>query len=201
MTPRHDMTESWDDHADQWDAGAPVLYADAAVASLREELARNDITLQGARILDFGCGTGLLSERLAPDVGSIVGLDPSAGMIARLREKIEAGLGVQAIEGTLDALAPQAPFDLIVASSVCAFLDDYPGTLARLASLLSSGGVFCQWDWEYDATDEDPFGLTREAISRALADAGLEVLHVDTAFEVLFGEMTMRPLMGMGRQS
>jgi hypothetical protein len=32
---------------------------------------------------------------------------------------------------------------IVVASSVCAFRDDYPGTGAVLAGLLRPGGVFC----------------------------------------------------------
>jgi len=200
------MSESWDDYAETWDDGAPVAYADAAVKSLREQADRHDVLLDGALILDFGCGTGLLTERLAPDAGHIVALDPSAGMIARLEEKIAAGLGhVDAVHGTLDEVMGTPffahPFDVIVASSVCAFLEDYPGTLGQLASLLAPGGIFVQWDWELDPSDEKPFGLTRDAISSALKSAGLAELHVGRGFEAPFEGMTMAPLMGVGRRT
>lgn len=194
----------WDEYAENWDEGAPVRYAAAAADALRARLATHDISLGGARVLDFGCGTGLLTERLSPDVAHITALDPSAGMIARLRDKIAAGLGdVEALEGGLDTLLerdPQ-PYDLITASSVCAFLEDYPGTLTKLATLLTPGGVFCQWDWAYDEADEEPFGLTEDAISQALESAGLEVLFVGTGFEAPFEDVVMRPLMGMGRRA
>lgn len=195
----------WDDYARTWDEGAPVIYADAAAESLRTRLTEHGVALSGARVLDFGCGTGLLATRLAPDVHHITALDPSAGMIARLKEKIAAGTNhiknIDAVEGTLDALEHDAPrFDLITASSVCAFVDDYEGTLARLAASLAPGGVFCQWDWEYNPSDDEPFGLTRDAITRGLESAGLEILYVGTAFEAGFEGMVMRPLMGMGRR-
>ena len=38
--------------------------------------------------LDFGCGTGLLTLRLAPAVGYITGMDSSQGMLDVLRAKI-----------------------------------------------------------------------------------------------------------------
>lgn len=200
------MSESWDDYAATWDEGAPALYADEAAASLRHRATVLGLPLAGARVLDFGCGTGLLSERLASDVGRIVALDPSKAMIERLNTKIEAGLSnVEAIVGFLDDAmlrhpAFAAPFDLVVASSVCAFLDDYPGTVNRLAERLRPGGVFVQWDWEWRDEDEQPFGLTRKAVTDALSGAGLEVVFVDRGFEAAVDEMTMAPLMGVGRR-
>ena len=79
--------------------------------------------------------------------------------------------------------------------SVCAFLDDYPGTMARLVGGLRPGGLFVQWDWELDPADAEPWGLTREALEHA----GLEVLAVETALEVPFEQQVMRPLVGAGR--
>lgn len=200
------MGEEWDAHAETWDEGGPVVYADAAAASLRRQAKAFALPLAGARLLDFGCGTGLLCERLSGEADHVVALDPSAAMLAHLRSKVGAGLArVEPIEGyldatTLDTNAFAEPFDLIVASSVCAFLDDYPGTLARLSSLLRPGGAFVQWDWEWRAEDEEPFGLSREAVTEALGRAGLEILLVDRGFDVPFGEMMMSPLMGIGRK-
>ncbi len=199
------MGESWDEHAATWDEGGPVVYADAAAASLREQAEALALPLSGARVLDFGCGTGLLAERIAPLSDHIVALDPSAGMIARLAAKIDAGLaGVEALQGVLVDEVLKSPafahsFDLVVASSVCAFLEDYPGTVRQIARLLRPGGAFVQWDWERRAEDEQPFGLSRVAVREALAGAGLDVLVLDRGFEVAYGEMTMAPLMAIGR--
>ena len=201
------MADSWDDHAASWDEGGPRVYAEAAAASLREQARALNLQLSGARVLDFGCGTGLLAERLAPLAAQVVALDPSSGMIARLAAKIDGGLArVEAVHGVLDdeVLKRDAfarPFDLIVASSVCAFLDDYPGTLRQLARLLRPGGAFVQWDWELRAADEEPFGLSRQAVGEALRGAGLDILFLDTGFEAAFGEMTMTPLMAIGRRA
>ena len=60
------------------------------------------------------------------------------------------------------------PFDIVVSSSVCAFLDDYAGTVATLTNLLKPGGSFVQWDWELNREDSEPFGLTRAQVVDAL---------------------------------
>ena len=201
------MSEIWDEYATTWDQGGPVVYADAAVASLRRQANALNLPLANARVLDFGCGTGLLAERLAPEVAHIVALDPSKGMIERLEAKVHDGLqNVEPIVGLLDEqrLATPTfaqPFDLVVASSVCAFVEDYPATVRHIASSLRDGGVFVQWDWLLNEDDEEPFGLTTESITQAHKQAGLQVLFVGEAFQAAFEGMTMAPLMGIGQKS
>jgi len=198
----------WDEYAANWDADEAVrTYARAAHESLVGVCADLGYPLESARVCDFGCGTGLLSERLAAECGEIVAVDSSAKMIDVLRDKVER-LDMNNIKPLCQVVTAEslegshyfdAPFDFVLCSSVCAFLDDYPGTLALLARELWPGGVLVQWDWELDPDEDEPFGLTRDAIRGAMESAGLEVLSVDTGFSVAFGDKTMAPLMGVGR--
>src|SRR5689334_14945880 len=41
----------------------------------RLDFVRESVTLRGARVLDLGCGGGLLSEALARDGANVVGID------------------------------------------------------------------------------------------------------------------------------
>ena len=194
---------SWDDEAATWDDHPAVqIYARAALGSLEQACASRAVTIAGARVLDFGCGTGLLTVALAEAGAEVVGLDVSAAMLAVLEGKKVAG--VTTVQGPLDAAsgapALAAPFDLITCSSVCAFLQDYPGTVVELVALLRPGGLFVQWDWEWDATAEEPMGLTRAAVQAALEGAGLTEVEVDTGFEAAFEGMVMRPVRGIGRR-
>lgn len=162
----------WDDYASGWDQREEVrAYADAAFESLRRQCDELGFPLAGARVCDFGCGTGLLSEKLAAS---------------------------EALVSSYPHL--QLPFDMVVCSSVCAFLDDYPGAVTLLTRLLRPGGLFVQWDWELDPNEAEPFGLERSAIRNALEAAGLDVLSLDTGFRLTVGEDTMAPLMGVGRK-
>ncbi len=192
------MSNEWDEYAPGWDGDeAARAYAEAAHASLSAVLADAGRTVDGARVLDFGCGTGLLTERLAPVCRSIDAVDTSQAMLDVLDAKIEQH-GWSHVTTSTQLPTTLESYDLVVCSSVCSFLDDYPGTLAELAKLLVPGGGFVQWDWERDDSDDDPHGLSRPEISAALLAAGLTVASVETAFEVSLGEMTMRPLVGVG---
>ncbi len=90
------------------------------------------------------------------------------------------------------------PFDIVVSSSVCAFLDDYAGTVATLTSLLKPGGSFVQWDWELNREDSEPFGLTRAQVVDALTGADLVGIRVETAFKIDVDGERMSPLIGFG---
>ncbi len=199
---------SWDSYADDWDddEGARA-YSHAAFVHLTRVCAERSVSLAGARICDFGCGTGLLTEKLAPVCAAVLAIDTSEQMIDRLRRKVErlsltnvrtTTQAVEQVVGNAPTLVAD-PFDLIVCSSVCAFLDDYPDTVNTLTQLLRPGGLFVQWDWELDPRAEEPFGLTREHVRATLLSSGLEVVQVTTAFDVSIGDKTVRPLMGVGQ--
>jgi 2-polyprenyl-3-methyl-5-hydroxy-6-metoxy-1,4-benzoquinol methylase len=190
---------SWDEHAATWDQNeAARAYARAAFDTLAAAAERHGLPLAGARICDFGCGTGLLSERLMGRCYGIDAIDSSPAMLAVLRAKIAQH------DWSRIRLYPEVPlgepYDLVVCSSVCAFLDDYAGSVSRLAARLRPGGLFVQWDWEAGPENAMPVGLSRETVRGALTAAGLEAISVETAFSERVGEMEMRPLMGVGRR-
>lgn len=172
--------------------------ADAAHASLVARLAELGTSLSGAVVCDFGCGTGLLTERLAEACRRIDAVDASPAMRDALGEKVDRN-GWWHVR-VLDQL-PAAPlgYDLIVCSSLLSTVDDHPGTVARLSELLVPGGLFVHWDWE--AQPDDPEGgLTRNEMESALRMAGLDEIVVGTGFEQPIGDAIVRPLMGSGRR-
>ncbi len=190
----------WDAFAAGWDDDvAARAYAGAAFSSLEDHTAQMGFSIDGSDTCDFGCGTGLLTERLADRCDHIDAVDVSPAMLAVLDAKIERH-GWTHVRTMSEPPVPPRPYDLVVCSSVCAFLDDYPGTVSGLVDRLRPGGLFAQWDWELDPEDVDPHGLERDQIRDALIDAGLTTVTVDTAFSVPVGSQTMRPLMGVGRK-
>lgn len=189
--------DPWDDAAPEWDQNEAVrAYAAAAFESLQGVLADLDMTLKGGHSLDFGCGTGLLTERMVAEGATVHAVDTSSAMLEIVRSKA-ADRGWTNV--TTSAVVPTSGrHDLITCSSVCGFLDDYPGTAAALTRLLRPGGLFIQWDWERDPDDDDAHGLDRVSIRDALTTAGLESITVRQAFAVTVDDQTMRPLMGFG---
>ncbi len=193
-----DDEDSWDHYAAGWDQddGARA-YASAAFASLQTVLADASVELDGARVIDFGCGTGLLTEQLVASGAIVHGVDTSPAMLEVLDAKV-ASNGWSTVT-TSTEIPSGTTNDLIVCSSVCSFLDDYPGTAAELVALLRVGGVFVQWDWE--RSDGDDHGLTRAEIDTALRGAGLDGVVVDVGFVATVEGETMRPLIGHGSRA
>ena len=90
---------------------------------------------------------GLLTEQLVDVAESIDAVDASPAMLDGARRedrRAEAGPRCERLSASRSG---SGTHDLVVCSSVCGFLDDYPGTVARLAGLLRPGGLFVQWDW------------------------------------------------------
>lgn len=190
----------WNDVASGWDDDEAVrAYAAAAHSSLVALAARAGFVLVGARICDFGCGTGLLTEHLAATAASVDAVDASPAMLAVLRDKVDRH-GWKHVRAVEDLAATEPPFDLVVCSSVLAFVDDSPTVLAALSERLTPGGRLVQWDWERDESDPEPMGFTADEMATALRDAGFEQVEVQVGFEVTVGDLVMAPLMGSARR-
>ena len=95
------------------------------------------------RVLDLGCGTGLIAEYLSDRSGAhVTGLDyvPDAIRQACVRTRAKADR-LDFVVGDINALAlPQAAFDVIVSIDTIYFSDDYTATIAALAAALRPGG-------------------------------------------------------------
>lgn len=92
------------------------------------------------RLLDVGCGTGLLRQRMGPWAGTYTGLDIAASAIAQAR----IGCAHERAEfrvGGIDALAPSELFDVIVFNEVLYYFDDPRGMVLDYARHLESGGM------------------------------------------------------------
>lgn len=194
------MSESWDQYAAGWDTNQMVrMYAEKAYQTLTAI-----VNLAGLDVFDFGCGTGLLTEKMASEANRIVALDPSIKMIEVLQSKRLQNVDTLSIELSPNAIKTnpllQTKFDLIVASSVCAFVPDYEGTLQLLKSFLKLNGIFVQWDWQQSETDGN-FGFTETMIESAFTKTGLTVLSVSESFSLSSDQGKMQVLMGVAQNA
>lgn len=189
---------AWDEVAEEWEQAASVrAYASAAFGSIQEVAATAEISLDGATVCDFGCGTGVLTERLAARCGAVDAVDSSPGMLAVLQAKIDARSWTH-VRAFPSLPSVGEPYDVVVCSSVLAFVDDHPATVRALADRLRAGGLFVQFDWEAEPDDPDHAGLTRGAVDQAMREAGIVGGAVEPAFEVEADGEVLRPLRAWG---
>lgn len=99
--------------------------------------------LEGLRLVDIGCGGGLLSEPLARMGADVVGIDPAEKnvRIASLHAE-ESGVPVDYRATTAEALADAGErFDVVMAMEVVEHVADVGLFLARAAEMVKPGGL------------------------------------------------------------
>lgn len=99
--------------------------------------------LEGLRMLDIGCGGGLLSEPLARLGAEIVGADPAQENVAAARlHAAESGVAVDYRATTAEALAEAGErFDVVLAMEVVEHVADVNLFVRLTAGMVKPGGL------------------------------------------------------------
>jgi SAM-dependent methyltransferase len=173
----------------------------------------------GQRVVDVGCGSGVLTEELARRVGAdhVAGADPSPLLDACAERVPGADLKRAAAE---NLPWPDDSFDAALAQLVVHFMSDPEAGIAEMARVTRPGGVVaaCTWDFsggmkllgtywesaralepgaesESSAFDEARLdGLWRQA---GLGDVEIDALRVSSRYED-FDELWDTFLLGVG---
>jgi ubiquinone/menaquinone biosynthesis C-methylase UbiE len=139
--------EGWDDYAPFYD------WENARTLGRRDVPFWRDVALNvGGPVLELGCGTGRISLPLARAGVPLVGIDRSAPMLARARQRVRrsrlAG-SISLVRGDIRFLpfqSPAAPFSMVLApyGMLQSLLRerDLQATLAAVQRVLRSGGTF-----------------------------------------------------------
>ncbi|MDD2271078.1 MAG: class I SAM-dependent methyltransferase [Desulfuromonadaceae bacterium] len=155
--------------------------------------------------LDFGCGTGLVTLQLAPNLRSMTGTDSSSGMIDRLGAKILDG-GFSNVRAELCNLEsgnlPSGRYHLITSAMTLHHIPEIVPLLRSLKTLLHPGGWIALADLESEGGrfHEDPTGVFHQGfsaneLSTMLAEAGFSSISVTTATKVVKGDQSFPVLL------
>lgn len=107
-------------------------------------------SIENKRLLDVGCGGGLLSESLSRQKGIVIGIDPNLTSITSAKEHLNVYKGkeydemISRIEYKnikIEELSEEA-FDFIFAFEVIEHINDQKGFIEEIGKRLKVGGVF-----------------------------------------------------------
>lgn len=116
-------------------------------ATTRETIARLPLRA-GDRVLDIGCGTGALLQRLCAihPAAQLTGVEPVPEMLAAARRKLAPAVELR--EGWAEDLPfADAQFDLVVSCNMFHYIERPAGALAEIRRVLRSGGQLIITDW------------------------------------------------------
>lgn len=114
-----------------------------AVNPLRMQFIRAHASLPGTRILDVGCGGGILSEALAEAGGEVLGIDLASELVAVATRHAEAGnLNLRYRSLSVEALADEAPgqFDVVTCMEMLEHVPRPESVVNAVARLVRPGG-------------------------------------------------------------
>jgi 2-polyprenyl-3-methyl-5-hydroxy-6-metoxy-1,4-benzoquinol methylase len=177
--------------ADSWDTPPRIKLAENIAGAISKEIS----LASSMNVLDFGCGTGLLSQAIHGKVHSITCIDTAQGMIDVLKTKIAsqgiANINAQCIDYLSAEDTLEHDFDLVMTAmalhhiqDVASYIERFygslvPGGYIAIADLDEEGGMFHR-----DNEDVFHFGFSREGLKEMLSGVGFEQLHDVTAAEV-----------------
>ncbi len=171
---------------------------------LRLEYLESKVALAGKRVLDVGCGGGILAEGLALCSADVTGIDVGAASLTAARlHLLESGLKVDYRQITVEQFAAQNPaaFDVVACMELLEHVPDPASVVQACAQLVKPGGLVF-----FSTLNRNPKSylfavLGAEYLLRMLPrgthDYGKFIRPAELAAWLRESGLTLRELMGM----
>ena len=182
---------SFDERAATWDDDpAKVERAEEVALAVRATVPLD----RSLRMLEYGAGTGLVTQALRDSVGPVTMADTSVGMRKVMEDKIAAGVITGARVWAVDLATEPVPdeqFDLVVTVMTLHHIPHLEPVLGSFANLLAEGGHLCIVDLEEEdgSFHADGFdghhGFNRTALAASLGHAGFSDVKFQRCHQVV----------------
>ncbi|MCI0500929.1 MAG: class I SAM-dependent methyltransferase [Epsilonproteobacteria bacterium] len=175
-----DLAKAWDSKPERV-AGAMVF-----VNKVKEHL---KCDINNFKVLDYGCGSGLVSFGFANDVSQVDGLDNSFGMIEVYNEKAKK-IGMDNIIGSIHDINKEDldanQYDIVVTNMTMHHINNIEKFIFKLTNCLKVGGKLFIADlykedggFHSDNTGVIHFGFEEEIVYTAFEKAGLKKIRIE----------------------
>lgn len=193
-----DPREFWNMRAGTYDEVSGTHYADAydkTIANTLKYLKPED------RVLEFACGTGIVTLPVAEKVAHVRAIDISDEMVQILQKKVtDQNIPNLDVTNTnlFDPCLEPGSYDVVLACNVLCYVDNLDEVLSRISQLLKPGGLFLsatdclaqtyskiglQKFWR-SRTGKMPYVgfFTTKKLEKKIAAAGFTVLESENLF-------------------
>jgi ubiquinone/menaquinone biosynthesis C-methylase UbiE len=182
---------NFDERARDWDSDPKKVERARVVA---DAIRKTTPLSPEMKALEYGCGTGLLSFALQPDLGEITLADTSQGMLNVLREKIAKAEVTNMHPVRLDLASDPLPderYDLTYSLMVLHHVQDAKGMLSKFFELLKPNGILLVADLDQedgsfhtDGSTDVHKGFARGELQGMVEEAGFGNVSFMTAYEI-----------------
>jgi len=134
--------------ANSWDTPEKIKLA----LYYAEEISKVLPSQNSLKILEVGCGTGLLGSHFIKDNNSLLGLDTSLGMLEVFNQKFKNNKNVRSLFLNLEDnnLEEKIQFDLIISSMAFHHLKNPSKMILKLKNMLTPNGVIAIIDLDLE---------------------------------------------------
>lgn len=166
--------------AEEWDTPIKIERTEKFVT----ELLKNHTPSRSDKVLDYGCGTGLVGIEMSKITREIIYIDKSEAMLNVLRQKLDSNknFGSTIIHGDIFSYN-QRDIDLITILMALHHVEDIEGTMRHISkNIIKPSGVIVIGDLrEEDGSfhDADPVphnGINTDKLSAILKNVGIKVI-------------------------
>ena len=180
------MINRFDKLAKQWDS-KPMRVENALlfIQKIKENIKKN---INDLTIIDYGCGSGLVSFGFADDAKEIYGYDNSRGMIEVYNQKAKK-LGFSNIYGVIHNIEKEDiekdMYDIAVSNMTMHHIDSMENFIIKLVNGIKKGGYLfiadlCKEDGSFHSDNKDVkhFGFELNDVKKAFEKAGLKNINI-----------------------
>lgn len=134
--------------ANTWDTPEKIKLNQHYADQIKKSLLKKD----SIKILELGCGTGLLGSQFLNETNQLIGIDTSSGMLEVFNQKFQDNKNVRSkLLNLEDQELGEGEFDLVISTMAFHHLKNPEQMILKLKKLLSSNGIIAVID--LDAED------------------------------------------------